>query len=164
MTTLDNLNARIRDRLALDWLTPSQKAVWEYVQRYDGPPHRVINIYGAEGTGKTFLGWLMERQTYATYGVWGNPAHPIHPRLTLDDASAERSAARDVRPWIEQMKIKQIILLTRYRVDEQAMPAFELKVTEEDLAVCRANIYRHLRIIVDDETQHNYKAMLNTLG
>ncbi len=57
----DTLEARIRDRLDIEWLTPSQKAVWEAVQRFDGPPHRVINIYGAEGTGKTFLGWLLER-------------------------------------------------------------------------------------------------------
>ena len=163
MNSIDNLNARIHDRLALDWLTPSQKAIWEIIQRYDGPPHRVINIYGSEGTGKTFLGWFMERQGYATYGLWGTTPQPTHPRLVLDDASTERSAARDVRPWVERLAIKQIILLTRFRVDEQAMPAFELYVTDEDLAVCRANLYRHLRLVVPEGAQRNYKAMLSAL-
>jgi len=164
MNSLDNLNARIRDRLTLEWLTPSEKAIWELIQRYDGPPHWVINIYGTEGTGKTFLGWCMERQGYATYGLWGTPPQPMHPRLALDDASTERSEAREVRPWIERLGIKQIILLTRFRVDEQAMPAFELRVTDEDLAVCRANLYRHLRLVVPEEAQRNYKALLNTIG
>ncbi len=163
MNSLDNLNARIRDRLALDWLTPSQKAIWELIQRYDGPPHRVINIFGSEGTGKTFLGWFMERQGYATYGLWGASPKPTYPRLALDDASAERSAAREVRPWVEHLGIKQIILLTRFRVDEQAMPAFELRVTDEDLAVCRANLYRHLHLVVLEEAQCNYKTLLNTI-
>ena len=163
MNSLDNLNARIRDRLAFDWLTPSQKAIWELVQRYDGPPHRVINIYGTEGTGKTFLGWFMERQGYASYGIWGSFPIPIYPRLVLDDASTERSASREVRPLIDRLAIKQIILLSRFRVDEAAMPAFELNVTDDDLAVCRANLYRHLRLVVPEETHRNYKALLNTI-
>jgi hypothetical protein len=163
MNSIDSLNARIRDRLAIDWLTPSQKAIWDLIQRYDGPPHRVINVYGSEGTGKTFLGWFMERQGYATYGSWGSQLQPTHPRLVLDDASTERSSAREVRPWLERLAIKQIILLTRFRVDEQAMPAFELQVTDEDMAVCRANLYRHLRLVVPDEAYRNYRAMLIAL-
>ena len=51
----ETLEARIYDRLTVDWLTPSQKHVWEKAHEFDGPPHRVINIYGVEGTGKTSL-------------------------------------------------------------------------------------------------------------
>lgn len=164
MNSLDNLNARIRDRMAIEWLTPSETAIWELIQRYDGPPHRVINVYGGEGTGKTFLGWFMERQGYASYSLWGESPRPTAPRLVIDDALAERSAAREIRPWIDRLGIRQIILLTRFRVDEAAMPAFEIKVTDDDLSVCRANLFRHLRLMISDETQRNYKALLNTIG
>jgi predicted ATPase len=164
MNSLDNLNARIRDRLTPEWLTPSESAIWDLIQRYDGPPHRVINIYGGEGTGKTFLGWFMERQGYASYSLWSEPPQPTLPRLVLDDGIAERDATRNIRPWIDRLGIRQIILMTRFRVDEAAMPAFEIKVTDDDLAVCRANVSRHLRLLVPEETQRNYKTLLNTIG
>jgi hypothetical protein len=65
---------------------------------------------------------------------------------------------------VERLGIKQVILLTRFRVDEKAMPAFELQVTDEDLAVCRANLFRYLRIVVPEEAQRNYKTLLGTIG
>jgi len=164
MSNLDTLNARIHDRLSEEWLTPSQKAIWNLIQRYDGPPHRVLNIFGGEGTGKTFLGWFMERQQYATYCLWGTAPHPIYPRLVMDDAITERSATRELRPLIDRLQLKQIVLLTRYRVDEQAMPAFELHVTETDIQACLANIYRHLRLTVPEGNYRQYKAVLEVLG
>lgn len=62
--------------------------------RFCGPPHHVINVYGAEGGGATSLGWLMEREGYATYGDWAVRSQPILPRLTLDNAATESSWQR----------------------------------------------------------------------
>src|SRR5579864_49671 len=141
----DTLETRIRDRLDTKWLTPSQKAVWEAIQRFDGPPHRVINIYGIEGSGKTFLGWFLDRMNHSTYHVSPDVQRPLLPRLTLDDVFPDRMIARDVRPLVEKYGIQQIILLSRMRVNERAMPTFELRVTENDLESFRANLYRHLQ-------------------
>ncbi len=160
----DTLEARIRDRLDIKWLTPSQEAVWEAVQRFDGPPHRVINIYGAEGTGKTFLGWLLERTGHSTYRIWPDKRAPLLPRLTLDDIVLDRATSRDVRPLVDAYRIQQVILLSRTRVDERAMPAFELHVTEDDIQVVRANVYRHLQIILPEEDYRNYKVALASLS
>lgn len=154
------LEARIYDRLSVDWLTPSQKNVWEALQRFDGPPHRVINVYGAEGSGKTFLGVLLERLSYSTYRIWPDVQKPLFSRLTVDDILADRSTARNVRPLVDKYGIQQIILLSRSRVDEKAMPTFELRVTEEDIEAFRANLFRHLQIIVPEEDYRNYKAAL----
>lgn len=164
MSNLNSLNERIRDRLGLDWLTPSQKAIWEMIQRYDGPPHRVLNIYGGEGSGKSFLGWLMERQQYATYSLWGHTPQPTYPRLVLDNAMPDRAAAREIRPWVDQYNLRQIILFTRTRVDEQAMPAFELRVLNEDIEHFRANLYRYLRLTVPEGEYRNYKAALEAIA
>jgi hypothetical protein len=120
--------------------------VWEQVHRFHGPPHRVINVYGPQGSGKSFLGWLMHREGYATYEQWTGERNPIHPRLTLDNAPPNRASARAVRPLVGKLDILQVILLSRQRVDEPSMPAFGLEVTEDDLEHFRANLYRHLNI------------------
>jgi len=158
------LEARIRDRLDVTWMTPSQKVVWEAIQHFNGPPHRVINIYGAEGTGKTFIGWLLERMNHSTYHVWPGVQRPLLPRLTLDDVFPDRMTARDLRPLVDKYGIQQIILLSRMRVNERAMPTFELHVTDDDLEGFRANLYRHLQIILPESDYRNYKAALETLS
>ncbi|MDL1891182.1 hypothetical protein FBQ96_16720 [Nitrospirales bacterium NOB] len=148
--TLDSLNARIRDHLSLDWLTPSEQAIWDQIHLFEGPPHRIINIYGVPGSGKTFLGWLMQREGYATYGLWSSRPSPVHARLTLDNSPTSQAAARDLRPLVDELGVRQIILLSRRRVDEPAMPAFELQVTPDDLEHLRGNLYRHLDYILPD--------------
>jgi hypothetical protein len=158
------LDARIRDRLDATWLTPSQEAVWEAIQRFDGPPHRVINIYGGEGAGKTFLGWFLERISHSSYHIWPDIRKPLLSRLTLDDVVPDRTTSRDVRPLVDKYGMQQILLLSRTRVRELAMPTFELRVTEDDLRVFRANIWKHLHITLEQEDDPNYKAALARLA
>lgn len=160
----NTLDVRIRDRLDVTWLTPSQKAVWETIQRFDGPPHRVINIYGTEGTGKTFMGWFLERISHSAYQVWPHVQRPLLSRLTLDDVLSDCTTARDVRPLVDKYGIQQIILLSRMRVNERAMPTFELRVTDDDLERFRANLHRHLQIVLPDSDSRNYRAALERLS
>lgn len=148
--TSDSLNARIRDHLTLDWLTPSEQTIWDELHRFDGPPHRIVNVYGAPGSGKTFLGWLMQREGYATYGVWSRRPLPIHARLVLDNATTDQAATRAIRPLVDELGISQIILLSRRPVDEAAMPKFELQVTPDDLEHLRGNLYRYLDYVLPD--------------
>lgn len=148
------LNQRIRDRLSAEWLTPSQRAVWEQVHQFEGAPHQVINVYGGRGSGKSFLGWLLQREGHASYGFWSALPSPTLPRLTLDNAATDRASSRAIRPLITQLGIKQIILLSRQQVDEPAMPAFSLQVTAEDMDYFRANLWRHLNIIIPEETNY----------
>jgi hypothetical protein len=161
---LMSLNARIRDRISPDWLTPSQQAIWEQLKRFDGPPHRVINIYGGNGVGKTFMGWLLERERLATYGIWHQRPQPVHPRLILDNALTSHSEVRNIRPLVDQLDIQQIILLSRHRADEPAMPAFELRITQEDLKHFYINLYRYLRLTVPEAHYHNYTMALAALS
>jgi hypothetical protein len=161
---LTTLNARIRDRISMDWLTPSQHALWEQLMCFDGPPHRVVNVYGGSGVGKTFMGWLLERERLATYSTWNQRPQPVHPRLILDNAATNHSDVRNIRPLVDQLRIQQIILLSRRRADEPAMPAFELRITQEDLEHFYANLYRHLRLTVPEAHYHNYKVALASLS
>jgi hypothetical protein len=165
MNNLVNLNARIRDRLTEEWLTPSERSAWTWVKRLDAPPHRVINVYGGEGTGKTFLGWLMERQNYASYASFGGSFAPTLPRMVVDDAPVDRSTTREFQTMVDSLKIKQIILLTRSRVDEPAMPAFDLKVESEDIERFRANLYRYINLIAPEGAVYrNYQSVMTILA
>ena len=163
MISKDSLNARIRDRLSTDWLTPSQAEVWDALHRFDGPPHRVVCVYGVEGTGKTFLAWLLERERHSTYGLWSDRPRAVLPRLTLDNAPSDRLAAREIRPLVDQLGLQQILLFSRLKVDEPFMPAFELRVTPDDLECLRGNLFRHLRITVPEGHFGNYKEALEPL-
>lgn len=159
----ENIAKRIRDRIAVEWLTPSQKQVWDRIHQFSGPPHRIINIYGAEGTGKSFLGWLMEREGYATYCKWPSVSTPGLSRLVIDNAPFSREKARELRPLVDKTPgLQQIILLSRVRVDEQAMPAFELQLTDEDWDYFRANLYRHMQLTVAESSLPNFKKVLQT--
>jgi hypothetical protein len=149
------LQQRIRDRLSPEWLTPSEQIVWEQLHRFSGPPHRIVSVYGPRGSGKSFLGWLMQREQYGTYGIWPDEPKPVHPRLVLDNAPTAQASTRALRPLIEKLGIQQIILLSRERVNEPAMPAFELKVTKDDLEHFSANLYRYLNITIP--SQHDYR-------
>ena len=110
------------------------------------------------------MGWFLERMNHSTYRIWPDMQKPLLPRLTLDDALSDRATTRDVRPLVDRYGIQQIILLSRTQVDERAMPTFELRVTEDDLESFRANLYRHLQIILPEEDHRNYKAALETLS
>jgi hypothetical protein len=164
MGNLDAISARIHDRATIDWLTPSQKAVWNSIKEFDGPPHRVINIYGSEGTGKTFLGWIMERERYATYMVWRDTPKLQFSRLVIDDAKSDRTATREIRPMVDALSLKQIILLSRTCIDEPSVPAFELRVLNEDVESLKANLFRHLRVAVPEGSFRNYKSLLNEVS
>ena len=159
---LTALEERIRARLSPEWLTPSQQEVWEDLHRFEGPPHRIVNVYGSPGSGKSFLGWLMERERYATYCLWSQQRQPAHPRLALDNAYTDRQRTRALRPKFDELGVRQVILLSRHRVDEKAMPIFELRVTADDLEYFWATLYRQLGIILpEEEGVRDYATAIN---
>lgn len=97
---------------------------------------------------------MLQREGHATYGKWAERPQPTLPRLTLDNAPTSRASSREIRPLISQLGIKQIILLSRQKVDEPGMPAFSLQVTAEDMEHFRANLFRHLGIIIPEEAEY----------
>ena len=110
------------------------------------------------------MGWFLERMNYSAYSIWPDMYKPLLSRLTLDDVSPDRTTTRDLRPMVDKYGLQQIILLTRIQVDERAMPTFELRITEDDLASFRANLYRHLQLTIPDEDYRNYKVALDRLS
>jgi len=65
---------------------------------------------------------------------------------------------------VDDLNLKQIILLSRTRIDEPSLPAFELRVMDEDIEAIKANLYRHLRITAPEGSFRNYKLLLSEVG
>lgn len=150
----------LMQRIDLTWLTPSQATVWASLQMYDGPPYCVINIFGPTGTGKTCIGRLLQKIGYAEYCTWPNQPTPQLPRLVIDDFEGGREGEREVRPFIDQYGLQQIILMSRMPIPEPQIPQIALAITEEDWERFRSNLYRHVNLTIPDESFLNFKQAL----
>ena len=93
----------IKKELEESWLTYSQEVVWNKYLKLMEPPYYVVNIFGGSGTGKTFIGWLLEKKGYAKYvdvaeidweKLEGNK------RIVLDRYDVSRRSLRTLRAKI----------------------------------------------------------------
>jgi hypothetical protein len=147
----------IRANLSESWLTDSQSIVWTQLQKLMGPPYYVVNIYGAAGTGKTFLGWLLEKQGRAAYASTDSAPWQSwqgQPLVVLDDHDSSRRAVRSLRAQLQLWGIGQAIVLTRQRAQDD-IPCLHLAVTEWDIQIAKATLYRELEVIIPEGDHRN---------
>jgi len=122
-------------------LTNSQRVVFNELRRFFDSGHRILNVYGREGVGKTFLAWLLANQQAAEYAGCVDELPRAVARAVLDNSSSDRTFVRGMRNVMGRQSIDQLILLSRSRV-EDAIPAFELVLDEDDIRCVRANLFR----------------------
>lgn len=147
----------IRANMSESWLTDSQTEVWRQLNKYKGPPYYVVNIYGAAGVGKTFLGWLLAKQGVGVYGGGDTPAWESwrgQRLIVLDGYDSSRRAVRSLRSELQSWDIGQAIVLTRQRAQDD-IPCLHLGVTEQDIQIAKATLYRELEVIVPEGDHRN---------
>ena len=49
------------------WLMPSQSTVYQELFPFLGALHRVVNVYGLQGVGKTFLTHMLHKEKRVDY-------------------------------------------------------------------------------------------------
>lgn len=125
------------------WFFPSQAAVYQELLPFLGGLDRVINLYGLQGVGKTFLAHILCKENRIEYVTSPELLRSADRPLIVDNASFERTAVRGMRNQMRRFDLPQVILVTRYRV-EDSVPAFGLMLTAEDVRCFRANLFRHL--------------------
>lgn len=153
---LETIN-RIRANLTETWLTDSQKSVWTQLNKLMGPPYYVVNIYGITGSGKTFLGWLLQKQGRAIYANEGErnwTAWQGQPLVVLDGYDSSRRAVRSLQAQLQLSKIGQVIILTRQKAQDD-IPCLHLAVTDRDIQIAKANLYRELNLAIPDGARRN---------
>ena len=147
----------IRSNLTEAWLTDSQREVWLQLNRLLEPPYYVVNIYGAPGTGKTFLGWLLHKQGRALYADAGDLSWSSwkgQPLIVLDGHDSNRRAVRALRSQLHLYDIGQVIILTQQKAQDD-IPCLHLAVTDRDIQIVRATLYRELEVMVPEGDHRN---------
>jgi hypothetical protein len=145
------------------WFFPSQAAVYQELLPFLGGLHRVVNLYGLQGTGKTFLAHILCKDNCVDYVSSPGLIRPSDRPLVIDNAPFERTAVRGMRNQMRRCDLQQIILVTRYRV-EDSVPVFALSLTPDDVRCFRANLFRYLDLRLPECLALNLWEHLKLIG
>ena len=137
---IDTVN-RIKEQASMKWLTPSQLSVYDKVLSFLMPPFRVINVYGQEGVGKTFLGRILDKQGIAKYITSIGDVNDGEGTYVADNCDYRRGYVRNLRNLIHEKHLERVIILTKYPA-EDSIPRLELNLTSDDIQVFKANLFR----------------------
>lgn len=159
-TEVENQIKILSDR---SWLTQSQSAVLYRLLPFLGGLDRVVNVHGLQGVGKTFLMHVLAKEGIVEYVVSPDMIRDAEHPLVIDNASFERGAVRGMRNEMRKFDLRQVVLVTRYRA-EDAIPAFALDVTLDDVQIFRANLFRHLDLRLPESSRLNFWEHLKLIG
>jgi len=150
---IDILN-QIKEKYTYDWLMPSQSIIYDAIEDFIGPPHKIINIYGKEGSGKTFLGWVLNKRGIGKYFSSLEALADNVEIAIIDNTLYDRDYVRGLRNTLWSKHVRQAIILTRYRA-EDSIPTFLLELNEDDIQFFKGNLFRFLNLRSPEETIFN---------
>lgn len=145
------------------WLTPSQNELYRDVRPFIGGIDKVINIYGPQGCGKTFIAHIMVKLNIAAYITSLEQICLSSLPLIIDNAPFERSAVRGVRNQMRKFELHQVIFISRYRA-EDSIPTFYLNLTPDDIIFFRATLFRNFDLRLPDNSSLNIWDHLKMIG
>ncbi len=154
---------RIKTLSDISWLSPSQAAVHQELLPFLGGFHRVVNLYGPPGVGKTFLAHILCKENRVDYISFPDLMRPADRPLVIDNAPFERTIVRGMRNQMRRFDLRQVVLITRYRV-EDSVPAFALNLTPDDVRCFRANLFRYLDLRLPECSALNLWEHLKLIG
>lgn len=138
---VDILN-RIRQSADSTWLTPSQQraqnALLERLKFLDE-----VNVWGHPGTGKTFLGWMLQKQRVAEYVPSAEQIRQasLFHTIIVDNVGWRRKEVRDIVYLVRLSGYRRVVLITQEPVQEH-MATVEVLLNHEDVERVIANLYR----------------------
>jgi len=134
---------QIKEKSTSDWLTHSQRDIFSQLSsRYQ--THKVINLYGSEGVGKTFVSWICHKELNFLHTMDISDVRNVNT-VVLDNFGNSRSQARSLRPLMKQNGIGRVIVLTRQRVPDDIVH-LELELDEDDVKEFCHNLYMQFNI------------------
>lgn len=130
----------IKERADASWLTEHQQEVYErLLSHWHNQPF--VNLYGASGSGKTFIARLLAKTHNYIYTQDLQEVPENTPNVVLDNAEYTRM----LRPLARSLDLGRVVLLTRQRITE-AMPCVQLELTEKDVLQFQAMLSKHCDI------------------
>jgi hypothetical protein len=153
MSKYINILNKIKEQCTYEWLTHSQKEIFDRIATGLGA-HKLINIYGDQAIGKTFMGWIFQK-THAFAYANDITEIPEYQLVVLDDNNRfSRSETRVLRPLFATKNIQRIILLTRRQIQDD-VPSFHLILDHDDVAQVCNNLYMKLDFRILEECGMN---------
>jgi ABC-type cobalamin/Fe3+-siderophores transport system ATPase subunit len=147
---IDIIN-NIKEKSTSDWLTHSQREVYTQISvRYQ--THKVINLYGSDGVGKTFIRWICCKELNFPQATDISDLKNVDT-VILDNFQPSRSQSRALRPLMQQNNIERIIVLTRQKIPDDIIH-IELDLDIDDVREFRHNLYMYLNIQYQDDVFH----------
>jgi hypothetical protein len=121
----------------------------------------IVNLHGARGTGKTFLGWKMAVEKLVVYVVHPSTLPEMMRETSfsgntiafVDNANEDRIAFRKLLIDLESAGNIRAIIVTRQPADDYVFRA-ELDLTKADIERVHDN-WRRLGLSVDISDWHN---------
>ena len=132
----------IKTRRNLTWLTASQQGALAALRKALRVPG-TVNLFGAEGVGKTFLAWVLAAELGYTY-----VPHISHLErdndlqlagVVVDNCQPGRLAHRDTLKMLRFQTVRRAVLVTRQIVDDYTYYV-ELGLTSDDQAKAQDNL------------------------
>lgn len=117
---------QIKLKADINWLTKSQSIVYQALL-INWQNQKFINLYGAHGSGKSFIARLLSIKNQYIYTTTIKDVPVGGKNIIIDDANYDRS----MRIIAREQHFNRIIMITQSPVNE-AMPKIELIVTDKD--------------------------------
>lgn len=149
MSLYINILNKIKEKSSLEWLTDSQKEIFNKCKEFLIPPNKIINIFGREGTGKTFVGWILNKENIGVYIPSIKEIISKQKVLIIDNCDYSRKFIRRLRNTLRLKRINHAILITRHRAEDD-IPAFQLELTEDDIKIFKHNLFFELNIRISE--------------
>ena len=153
----------IKFRSDQSWLTPAQSCLFNAVTPFIGGIERVLNIYGPQGGGKTFIAHIFLKQHLAAYVTSLEQICQSSLPLIIDNAPFERTDVRGIRNQMRKFGLQQVVLISRYRA-EDSIPSFGLNLEQEDIRFFRATLFRLFDLHLPEATSLNLWDHLKLIG
>jgi hypothetical protein len=156
---------QIKRKADINWLTDSQKKQYNNCVEFLNTYHKIINLYGKEGTGKTFIGWILYKEQIATYYSSMNQVEDKKNCIIIDNYKSDRRNIRNLRNILKFKGISHVIVITRYKAEDD-IPSFCLSIESEDLNRFKHNLNIHLDLDIRglNNNADNYWEYLKSLG
>lgn len=145
------------------WLTPSQARLFDAVSPFIGGLERVLNIYGHQGGGKTFVAHILFKVNLAAYVTSLDQMCQSDLPLIIDNAPFERTEVRGIRNQMRKHDLQQVVLISRYRA-EDAIPTFGLNLDMDDIRFFRATLHRNFDLHLPESTSLSLWDHLKLIG
>lgn len=133
-----SLSNFIKENLSNDWMTSSQRRAYDKL--IDALSyHNYINLYGAVGTGKTFLGWLLHKNQIGHYFPHWLDLEPAAELVIVDNASERREDFRNLIKEVQLAGIQKLVVISRKPINDY-VASVELDCQQIDLAKMADNL------------------------